>query len=353
MQPIEMTLAPVMRELVESGRVPGLVLAVQRAENPVERIVVGFDAAGAPLAEDTLFIVASITKMATALAVLRLVDQGQLALDDALVDHLPAALAAQPEVTARTLLCHTSGLPVDVASEDAPYERGLNWAQLGEACLLTPLEAAPWTRVQYSNVGYGLLALMVEERTGMAFAHALHELVLQPLNIEGYLGVEPPRPVAILADVRGDRARDPELAPFNSPFYRSLGLPWAGLVTTVDGALRIVRAFAGVPGDFLQETTRQEAVRSQTHELAGGFVPPLRWDPCPWGLGPEVRGRKEPHWTPPSASPNSFGHSGASGCVAWHDPEQALSWALIGTRTADNGWLLRRGSEIAGQILKG
>ena len=97
---------------------------------------------------------------------------------------------------------------------------------------------------------------------------------------------------------------------------------------------------------------RADATRSYTGDLAGGFVSPLLWDPCPWGLGPELRGRKEPHWTPPSASPDSFGHSGASGCVAWYDPPSGIAWALLGSRTADNGWLLRRGREVGAAILE-
>ncbi|KAB8141027.1 beta-lactamase family protein [Chloroflexia bacterium SDU3-3] len=349
------TITPALRallhELVDTGRVPGLALAVQPDDGPIEHVAVGSDAAGQPLTEQSLFIVASITKMATALAVLRLVDRGLLALDDQLSDHLPSALAAQDGVTIRSLLCHTSGLPIDIPPELAPYAPGLTWAALAEAALLTPPEAAPWARVQYSNVGYGLLALVAQERAGLPFADLLAQQVLAPLGIEGYLGVEPPRPVARLADVRGDRARDAELQPFNSPFYRSLALPWAGLVTSPAGALAIVRAFAGFPQGFLGEPLRREAVADQTRGLGGGFQPPLIWHPCPWGLGPELRGAKEPHWTPSAASPASFGHSGASGCVAWHDPERRISWALIGTRTAENGWLLRRGSAVATLLL--
>lgn len=337
-------------DIVAAKRVPGLVLALQQGNAPTQYVIDGTDAAGLVLRENTLFIVASITKMATALSVLRLVDQGAIALDDLLRDYLPAAIAAQPGVTVRSLLCHTSGLPLDVAAEHAPYAIGLDWPMLAEAALLTPLEAPPLTRVQYSNVGYGLLAAIVEQHADMPFAVALQTLVLKPLAIEGYLGVAPLRPVAVLADLRGEHAGT-ALETFNSPFYRALALPWAGLVTTAAGALAIVQAFAGQPAAFLREQTRREAVSDQTSGLAGGFQPPLMWDPCPWALGPELRGLKQPHWTPLAASPESFGHSGASGCVAWHDPARNVSWALIGTRTAENGWLLRRGAEIAAAIL--
>ena len=347
---LSQSVQPAVADVMQRGQVPGLALAIARAGQPVEHLVVGADARGRPLERDSLFPVASVTKLATALAVLRLVDAGALALDDPLAWHLPAAAAAQSGVTARTLLCHTSGLPLDLPEDAAPYARGLDWPALMAACLLTPLEAPPESRVQYSNVGYGLLAAIVERHTGKDFPAALADLVLGPLGVEGYLGVEPPRPPAALADARGQHAGG-ELEPFNSPFWRSLALPWAGLVTTVGGALALVRAFAGAPQGFLSPDLRDEAVRSHTGELSGGFVAPLLWSPSPWGLGPEVRGRKAPHWVPAEAGPDSFGHSGASGALAWAAPAHDTAWAILGARTADNGWLLRRAPAIGTAIL--
>src|SRR5215211_3828882 len=156
-------------EALRRPAIPGVVVAVARDGEPIEHLAVGTDARGQPLAPDSLFPVASITKLATALSVLRLCDAGLLALDDALEQHLPEAVAARPGVTLRALLCHTAGLPVDVAPAHAPYAEGLDWQALGSACLLTPLEAPPATRVQYGNVGYGLLALAIERRTGEHF----------------------------------------------------------------------------------------------------------------------------------------------------------------------------------------
>jgi CubicO group peptidase (beta-lactamase class C family) len=337
-------------ETIEHSRVPGVALAVARGQGAAEYLIVGADAAGQPLTRDSLVPVASVTKLATALAVLRLADSGALALDDPLARYLPTAAGARPGVTLRKLLCHTSGLPLDLPTAAAPYAHGLDWPALAAACLRTPLEAPPDTRVQYSNVGYGLLAHVVEQRTGQEFAAALARLVLDPLGVEGYLGVEPPRPPATIADVRGSH-RGGELEPFNSAFWRSLAFPWAGLVTTVDGALGLVRAFQGVPRSFLRAETRAEATRSQTGGLDGGFIEPLVWSPCPWGLGPELHGHKMPHWAPDTAGADSFGHSGASGALAWAAPAANLAWAILGTRTADNGWLLRRGPLIGAAIL--
>ena len=337
-------------EVMQRGQVPGIALAVARGQQPVEYLIVGEDARGRPLARESLFPVASVTKLATALTVLRLVDSGALALDDPLAWHLPAAAAAHSSVTIRTLLCHTSGLPLDLPAGAAPYARGLDWPALMAACLLTRLEAPPETRVQYSNVGYGLLAAIVERHTAKDFPAALTDLVLNPLGIEGYLGAEPPRPPATVADARGEHAGG-ELEPFNSAFWRSLALPWGGLVTTIEGALSLVCAFEDAAQGFLSPKLRGEAVISHTGELNGGFIAPLLWSPCPWGLGPEVRGQKAPHWAPTEAGSDSYGHSGASGALAWAAPAHGVAWAILGTRAADNGWLLRRAPAIGAAIL--
>lgn len=345
--------APVRRVVAETMaryHVPGLVLAVVRGQGPVATLVVGVDADGAPIQRDSLFPVASITKLATALAVLRLKDQGALILDAPLSRYLPDAAAAQDGVTLRALLCHTAGLPVDVAPHAAPYAPGLDWPTLAQVCLATELTEMPGTVMIYSNVGYGLLAIAVERETGLPFPTALRRLVLDPLAVEGYLGEEPPRPPARIADVRG-RHRGTEREPFNSWFWRSLALPWAGLVTTVDGALTLLRAYQGEPPDFLTPATRADAVRNQVGDLRGESGV-LRWEWSPWGLGPELRDAKTPHWAPIEAGPDSFGHAGASGCVAWAAPDHAVAYAFLAARVADGGWMVRGGPAIGAAIVQ-
>jgi beta-lactamase class C len=330
--------------------VPGFILAYARGDGPAEHLVYGADADSRPLAEDTLVPVASITKLAAALVVLRLVDQGALGLDDRLGAHLPQAAAASAGPSLRDLLCHVGGLPLNLPAGAAPYDETLTGERIARASLAQPVERPPRTRVQYSNVGYSLLALAVERVSGQPFDALLERLVLGPLGIEAYLGSEPPRRPARLADVRGPQAGTP-LEPFNSRFWQRLGLPYGGLVSTAGGALKLVRAFAGQPADYLRPATRAEAIRNQTDPLGGGQVEPLLWEPCPWGLGPELRGEKQPHWAPANASPESFGHAGAAGCLAWADPARAVAWALIGTRVAQSGWLLRGGAAIGAALL--
>jgi len=328
---------PVVEATMREKAVPGCLIAVARGIRAPQTLVTGVDAGGVALAPESLLPVASLTKLATALAVLRLAAAGALALDDPLAAHLPDARSAGDGVTLRRLLSHSAGLPGDLAPPAAPYTAQLDWPALARACLATPLSRPPRTRVTYSNVGVGLLALVVERRTGQRFAEALADRVLDPLRITGYLGVEPPHvPVRIAGDFGVHTGT--ALEPINSAFWRSLALPWGGLITTVDGALRLIHAFAGFPGDFLPPALLAEATRSQTDGLGGGFFPPLAWPHCPWGLGVEVRGDKMPHWTPPQASPASFGHVGSTGCLAWADPATSIAWVMFGARNFLSWW---------------
>jgi beta-lactamase class C len=339
---------PILDETRRRFGVSGLVVAAVRYPGSVATLTVGTDAAGPPLQADSLFPVASVTKLATALLMLRLVDAGAVALDGPLADYLPEARAAQPGVTMRRLLSHTSGLPTNPPlSESDP---GITWPALAEACRATPLAWSPFTRVQYSNVGYGLLGLVAEAVTGEAFPTTLRRQVIVPLGLDGVLGQLPPRPVATVADVRGSGAGTPN-EPFNSAAWRALGLPWSGLLTTAAGAVRLAHAFRGGDADYLAPTTAQGAIQNQTDDLAGGWVPPLLWRPCWWGLGPDLHDSKLPFWAPTQASPGTYGHAGASGCAVWEDPVADVAWAILGTRTADNGWLLRLGPAIGAAIL--
>jgi beta-lactamase class C len=339
-----------LQDLLGVARVPGMVVAAATSGQSPAVLAWGADARDRVLTANTLFPVASVTKLATALAVLRLVDDRALALDDQLGDHLPEAAAARAHITIRALLCHTSGLPIDVEPELAPYAPGLTWEKIAQACLATYPVWPAGDRVQYSNVGYTLLALVVEAYARQPFSAALAERVLAPLGVEGYLGVALPREPALLADARRPKDAAAELAPYNSAFWRALALPYGGLLTTAVGALTLVRAFLPSGQALLSEKTRGEAVRSHTGDRAGGFIAPMWWPRCSWGLGPELRGDKQPHWAP-AIAPTSFGHSGASGCLAWADPTRDIAWAFLGARTADSGWLLRRGAAISEAIL--
>jgi beta-lactamase class C len=316
--PVNVTsLRSVVEATLDECGLPGAVVAAARGDEPLTYVIVGTDADGRPLAEDSLFPVASITKLATALCVLRLVDEGVVALDELLAGYIADAKAAQRGVTLRTLLTHTSGLPFEIAADSAPPWDRRTWDDFVSAWLATPLEVEPQTRVGYSNVGYALLGLLLEAVCGQPIDEAIRSLVLAPVGIEAYLGEEPPRPPSTVVDPLGPGT---PTAWWNTAYWRSFPLPYAGLLTTAAGAIALVRAFAP---PFLAGETAAEATTDQTGGLCGQFAD-RPWGPLPWGLGPSIGPRL-------GGSPRSFGHGGVTSCIAWVDPQTDLTVAAMGT----------------------
>jgi len=340
-------------KLVAEQVVPGLEVLVQEGDQAPRGFCLGADASGKQITPDTLFPVASLSKMATALLVLRLAAEHDLALDDPLGLYLPEAQAAgaavQPPVTIRALLCHTGGMPDELSDETAPYTPALSWAVIADASLRTPPILPAGTRLVYSNPGYALLGVAVERLTGKPFAQALYEWVLAPLGIEAYLGDEPPRLPAVIAGDLGRHAGT-ELEPFNSRFWRSLAMPYGSLVTTAYGALRLARTFLGITPGFLPDALLAEARSDQTGGLPGSMAGMFAWEQAPWGLGVELRGVKNPHAIAPQASPDSFGHLGSSGASAWVDPAHDVAWVMLGARAFSEWW--QRMPEVSAAILE-
>lgn len=331
------------------GILPGLVLGYQYGYDAPVITAYGLDGAQQPLTADSLFPMASITKLALALAILKLIDRGAIALDEPIGTYASDIAPASAPLTIRSLLCHTSGLALDLVDKDGLYALGLDWAKLARECLASAPINPAWHHVQYSNLGYGLLGIVLERLTGQSCTAALRNLVLTPLGIRGTLGDPTDGAVATIADVRG-RHRGSNLETFNSPFWRKLALPWAGLCTDAAGALALVAAF--LPhSDFLTPALREVAVRDHTQGRSGGFMPPLWWHPSPWGLGPELRGVKAPHWVSPQFAPTSFGHSGASGVFVWADESSMVRIVMLGARAADSGWMLRHGPQITSLVI--
>lgn len=326
------------------GTLPGLVLASQYGFEPMQIDAWGVDGTGIQLTETSVFPVASITKLAVALAIHRLVDRGTVRIDEPIGTYIPDIHVDGASRTVSSLLAHTSGYGFDLPNKEGRYTHGLAWPALAHECINTPPEVASDVRVQYSNLGYGILGVLLERVTQRSCADALVDLVIQPLGIRAWLGDNPNETYAVIGDVRG-RHRGTDLETYNSSFWRSLALPWGGLCTDAHGALSLVQAF-GSQSDMLSPARRTDATSDYSHQLAGGFMKPLMWEHSPWGLGPELRGTKYPHWVSSTYPQDSFGHSGASGMLAWYDPHSMFGFALLGARAADGGWLLRHAPEI-------
>ncbi len=240
-----------------------------------------------PLSPTDRFRIYSITKAFTAVLVLQLVDDGVLALDDTVTDWLDdPAVSRIPnvdQITLRQLLTHTSGV-YDYFAEDSPFWQD---AYLGEEAdwsrVWTPAELlayadganhapdfAPGEGVRYSNTGYILLGLIVEEATDQAFADRLHERILDPLGLtDSFFAATEPVPGGT---VQGYHLFGDELVNVSATH---LSAQWTegGMVSTTQDLMRFADALFG--GELLQSASVAEMFTFVPSEPPG----------IAWGMG--------------------------------------------------------------------
>jgi CubicO group peptidase (beta-lactamase class C family) len=203
--------------------------------------------------------------------------------------------AGPPGATVRHLLAHASGLAFEGTVPVSPPER---------------------TRM-YSNSGFDLLAALVEERAGRPFPAVVADDVLGPLGMSGAKLVE--RASQGLSGTLAD------LVAFARELHRPTLLPPAVLA---------------------------EATSVAYPSLAGVLPGVGRFDPLSWGLGFEVRGTKEPHWTGRRNSPATVGHFGGSGTFLWVDPEAGVALACLTDREF-GPWALEAWRAFSDEVLAG
>jgi len=176
---------------MQATRLPGVALAIVQGDQIIHLKGFGHaDDTGRVVTPQTPFLIASVTKPLTALAVMQLVEVGKLELDAPVQRYLPwfrvEDAAASARITVRHLLTHTSGLPTLTAHADLVLNTALAEAALEQgvrALRTTRLTAAPGARFQYSNDGYATLAVLIQTVSGQAYADYLQHHIYAPLDM--------------------------------------------------------------------------------------------------------------------------------------------------------------------------
>jgi CubicO group peptidase (beta-lactamase class C family) len=146
-----------------------------------------------------------------------------------------------------------------------------------------------------------MIGAHVAEHVEMDFDEYLAEAVFVPLGMDG-------------ADLLGSPAKD--------------------VHCTIDDLAAFV-AELRTP-QLIAATTALEATTNQFGDVEG-VVPGLgKFSPCNWGLGPEIRGHKWPHWTGSRNSSSTFGHFGGSGTFIWIDPVAHVAAFSLANREFDD-----------------
>jgi len=174
-----------VRERMDALDIPGGALTIVRGEETVHLEGYGVaNEAGDPVTQQTPFLLASLSKSMTAVAVMQLVEAGQVDLDAPIQEYLPWFMPER-SITVRQLLNQTSGL-----DEGQGYERGLDPDGPGaleesiRRLATTELNRPPGAGFEYSNSNYDVLGLLVETVSGERYGAYLEANLFAPLQME-------------------------------------------------------------------------------------------------------------------------------------------------------------------------
>lgn len=177
-------------ERMDEHSLPGLVYGVVVGDELAHVATFGYRDVDRqlPVADDTIFRIASMSKSFTALAVMLLRDDGALSLDDPVAEHVPEMSSMRlptrdsAPVTIRQLLTHTGGFPEDNPWGDrqmeVSHDEFSQWLAAG-----IPFSTAPGTAYEYSNFGFAILGRVVANASGMEFTEFVQQRILDPLEM--------------------------------------------------------------------------------------------------------------------------------------------------------------------------
>ncbi len=169
---------------MRADRVPGLALAIVRGSQVVHMRGFGDDGAGKPVTPQTAFLLGSMSKSFTALAIMQLVEQGKIQLDAPAQRYLPWFRVADPDasarITVRHLLNHTTGIPTKAAH--AAGERLTIEAHVRALATVVP-QHAPGTVHEYASPNYLVLGAIIEQVTGQPYATYVQRSIFTPLDM--------------------------------------------------------------------------------------------------------------------------------------------------------------------------
>lgn len=322
------------KQLLEAGRIPGCGLKVRKDGELIYDKCFGFAdlQSRLPVTENTVFPLASMTKPVIAVAVMRLVEDGKLSLDDTLLDFFPEYPEEKRCVTVRHLLNHCSGLGQGDAGDDYFFEHAVAGESLEERINRLgdmPFDFAPGESAQYSPVvGFEILGRIIEIASGMSLANYLQQTIFDPLEMTetGFFQPETDDLAAIYHSENGHLEKvnidqSPELAFFsliaaNPHYYSGSG----GLYSTLSDYDRFTDMLAHRGELHGRRIIRQESVKllHTPRQLTNAeFVPG-----AVWGLGYLIF--DHPDGKTFFAAPGTYFWSGAFGTHMFVNEERGV-----------------------------
>ena len=331
------------------GRYPGAQVAIARHGRLAALRTFG-QACIAPVAtaatDDSLWLLYSQTKMVTAAALWRLVDDGALSFADRVADHLPEfARHGKGDIPIFQLLSHQGGFPNAQVDPECWTDHG----RLRDAVCDFTLEWTPGSHIVYHGASaHWVAAVLIEALTGRDFRAVIRHDLLDPLGIRDLFVGVPPEVQDRCADMHAVEDGRMVPTPNNTPEFRAAGVPGGGGYATAAAMAafyQMLLAGGTLNGvRVLSPRVIQYATRNHTGERVDGptgIAMHRGMTPATRGTSPALRGLGT------IAPPATFGHGGAGSSYSWGDPESGLSFTYLSNARLEDPWHIRRMDQLS------
>jgi CubicO group peptidase (beta-lactamase class C family) len=339
----EPRIADSLQPFVDNHTIAGAVTLVASRDKVLSLAAVGYAdlAAKRPMRTDDLFWIASMSKPITATALMMLVDDGKVKLDDAVEKYLPEfrdqwmiaeqdkdhMLLKRPShpITVRNILSHTSGLRPTSAMETPTLDL-LPLRDAVRSCAMTPLQFDPDTKYQYSNAGVNTAGRIIEVVSGIPYEEFLQKRLFDPLGMKDTTFRPTEEQLKRLAkSYKPDKdGKDLAETPVTQCFYpltdpKRQPFPAGGLFSTASdvGVFGQMILNGGTYGG--KRYVSEEAVRQMTSTQTGDLLSKGKGENG-YGLGWSTSRKARAD----AVIPGPCGHGGAYATNLWIDPDKQL-----------------------------
>ena len=323
----------VMREGIAAGDADLAALAAADSRSLVYLETAAPAGRESEVREDSIFLLASITKPFMSTAIAQLVQEGRFLYSDAAARYVPEFGGhGKAGVTIWHLLTHTSGL-AEVASQPA-WIAGAGPAEHFQAACDSYLEFAPGSSYAYCNSSFWILAEIISRVSGLGYRDYLRERICAPLDMAdtGFVLDEAQQERLVPVEM------DPKAIGFTFQYFCSLALPAGGVCSTAADLARfgqaVLKAVRGLKNPILGSA----AARTITALHTGGIHEHGSGRPARYGLG----WAKTPDRAGLLSSDAGFGHGGATATMLWVEPERDLVFVFL-----TNVWKENRVARLA------
>jgi len=331
---IQKAVDSIVLESIHNREIPGAVLFVWHNGQTIYRKSYGsrsLEPHRELMTTDTIFDLASLTKVvATTTAVMQLVEQGRVRINDTVAKFLPEfAQNGKEEVTIRQLLTHYSGLPEDLDLRESWAGREDAYRRAFEQALISP----PGSKFLYSDVNFIVLGALVERISREPFEDYCLRHIFQPLHMAHTRFLPPALWTSKIAPTQYDEQMKMLRGTVHDPTARRMGgvAGHAGLFSTADDLSRF--AVSLLQGSVVLSPAAIEKMTSPQQPPTSDVLRGFGWDiDSPFSSS---RGSFLPV--------GSFGHTGFTGTSLWIDPTTRTFMILLTNSVHPRG----KGSAIA------